>query len=109
MWANELNQMKVHTEPRGHRFIDQIIDSLKYYDKAYSTHDLHHLSSLYRDSAQLFKAAIPYMVNAKLAKTSLDVADACELLADEVDNGADLDVAIKFVAILAHGLLGAMA
>lgn len=100
--------MKSFIEPSGFEILQEIIDSLIPYEEAMSKDDLPGLESLYRTSAKSFIELLPHITSSKLSKATSDLAQACLVLADTLENGGGFRDIHAFVKREVHKLILAM-
>lgn len=90
MWLGPIIQMKKFLKPSGYKLHQEMIDSLKQYDRALSEGDFSALKSVYTDSAKLVTKVLPHFTNEKISKYMFDAGNECLLMAKRLENGGNL-------------------
>lgn len=92
-----MKALQEYTEPGGHEFLQDIIDILPHFDKAFSNGDLSALSSLYHVLSQKLEVLAPYIKHDKLRVATSKAVAGCEQLSKSLTEGGTLEDCNKLV------------
>lgn len=101
--------MKIHTEPSGHGFLDEIINILHPWEIARRKTDLPALAKLFATAGELYKKTAPYNMHANLTESTMFSGHGCANLAKRLENGtAGFEDISDLSHVCSHKLLSAM-
>lgn len=84
--------MKTCTEPGGRDYIQNIINSVPYFDEAFKNDDLPALASRYHAVAESYTKLAPFITRPKLQVAITNVAKATEMMSKFLTrNGGSLE------------------